>query len=116
MEEISMANYSKATKVTLRPFYSHFFTTSNQVFPSSVYLSSFCDGCNQLSQRQGSQLLCTAVVVGLTSFEAFLKMAIQSEDPELIKQETDACNANPMYMQPGPRNRKRMEKGMNTEG
>eukprot|EP00434_Breviolum_minutum_P002664 symbB.v1.2.002353.t4/scaffold121.1/size317807/17 len=29
---------------------------------------------------------------------AFLKMAIHSEDPELIKQEADACNANPMYM------------------
>lgn len=43
----------------------------------------------------------------MSSFEAFLKMAIHSEDPELIKQEADACNANPMYMQPGPRNRKR---------
>ena len=61
------------------------------------------------------RLLCTAVVVGLKTFEAFLKMAIHSEDPELIKQEADACNANPMYMQPVPRNRKRMEKGMNNE-
>lgn len=31
--------------------------------------------------------------------KAFLEMALVSKDPELIRQETDACNANPMSMQ-----------------
>ncbi|CAK9015595.1 unnamed protein product [Durusdinium trenchii] len=30
--------------------------------------------------------------------KAFLQMALASNDPELIQQETDGCNANPMYM------------------
>ena len=34
--------------------------------------------------------------------DAFLKMALaDSCDPEMRKQEEDACNANPMYMRPG---------------
>ena len=33
--------------------------------------------------------------------QAFLRMALCSTDPELWAQETEACNANPMYMCPG---------------
>ncbi|CAL1147097.1 unnamed protein product [Cladocopium goreaui] len=33
-----------------------------------------------------------------TLTKAFLEMALVSKDPELIRQETDACNANPMSM------------------
>ena len=34
--------------------------------------------------------------------DAFLKMALAAScDPELRKQEEDACNGNPMYMRPG---------------
>lgn len=54
MEGIPMSKLQQNNKPHSSFFFSHFLTTSNQVFPSSVYPSFFCDGCNQLSQRQGS--------------------------------------------------------------